>query len=192
MVHGWLAGWLNDDVIKWKHFPFYWPFVRRIHRSPLDSPHKGQWRGALMLSLICAWTNILSQQPRRRRFETPSRSLWRHCSGMEGWIHGVSCWNCVSLIYLIAFKSDPFLCHVHPCAKVMALFLKWENFQNLTFSNFLKIRAFKIEVLVSNYDKFHWNRPKRWAPIDHWTQRPLDFFDFMLEPTMCVTRQNMQ
>ena len=22
----------HDDVIKWKHFPRYWPFVRRIHR----------------------------------------------------------------------------------------------------------------------------------------------------------------
>ena len=28
-----------------------------IHRSPVNSPHKGQWRGALMFSLICAWTN---------------------------------------------------------------------------------------------------------------------------------------
>ena len=46
-----------DDVIKWKHFPRYWPFVRRIHRSSVNSPHKGQWRGALMFSLICAWTN---------------------------------------------------------------------------------------------------------------------------------------
>ena len=43
---------------KWKHFPRYWPFVRgKIHSSPVDSPHKGQWRRALMFSLICAWTN---------------------------------------------------------------------------------------------------------------------------------------
>ena len=34
-----------------------WPCVRGIHRSPVNSPHKGQWRGALMFSLICAWTN---------------------------------------------------------------------------------------------------------------------------------------
>ena len=27
---------LHDDVIKWKHF----------HRSPVNSPHKGQWREA--------------------------------------------------------------------------------------------------------------------------------------------------
>ena len=48
---------LHDDVIKWKHFPPYWPFVRWIHRSPVDSPRKAQWRGALMLSFICACTN---------------------------------------------------------------------------------------------------------------------------------------
>ena len=47
----------HDDVIKWKHFPRYWPFVRGIHRSPVNSQHKGQWRGALMFSLICVWIN---------------------------------------------------------------------------------------------------------------------------------------
>ena len=26
---------LHDDVIKWKHFPRYWPFARGIHRSPV-------------------------------------------------------------------------------------------------------------------------------------------------------------
>ena len=45
----------HDDVIKWKYFPRYWPFVRGIHRSLVNSPHKGQWRGASMLSLICIW-----------------------------------------------------------------------------------------------------------------------------------------
>ena len=48
---------VHDDVIKWKHFPRYWPFVRGIHRSPVNSTHKGQWRGALMLPSICVWTN---------------------------------------------------------------------------------------------------------------------------------------
>ena len=40
-----------------KQFPRYWPFVRGIHRSPANSQHKGQWRGALMFSLICARIN---------------------------------------------------------------------------------------------------------------------------------------
>ena len=47
----------HDDVIKYKHFPRYWPFVRGIHRSPVNSPHKGQWRGALVISMICARTS---------------------------------------------------------------------------------------------------------------------------------------
>ena len=47
----------HDDVIKWKHFPRYWPFVRGIHRSPVNSPHKGQWDEAWTFSLICAWIN---------------------------------------------------------------------------------------------------------------------------------------
>ena len=36
---------VHDDVIKWKQFPRYWPFVR------------GQWRGTLMFTLICVWIN---------------------------------------------------------------------------------------------------------------------------------------
>ena len=49
---------VHDDVIKWKRFPRNWPFVRGIHRSPVNSPHKGQWRGASMfLFLIRARIN---------------------------------------------------------------------------------------------------------------------------------------
>ena len=50
-IRPWMSN--HDDVTKWKHFPRYWPFVREIHRPP----HKDQWRGALMFSLICAWIN---------------------------------------------------------------------------------------------------------------------------------------
>ena len=75
----------HDDVIKWKHFPRSWPFVRGIHRSPVDSPHKGQWRGALMFSLICAWINGQVNNREAGLFETPSRPRWRHCNG---WVPG--------------------------------------------------------------------------------------------------------
>ena len=49
--------YVHDDAIKWKHFPRHWPFVRGIHRSAVNPPHKGQWRGALMFSLMRAWTD---------------------------------------------------------------------------------------------------------------------------------------
>ena len=48
-------GAYHDDVIKWKPFPRYWPFLRGIHRWIPRT--KGQWRGDLMFSLICAWTD---------------------------------------------------------------------------------------------------------------------------------------
>ena len=59
-VHWWREGMdkkPHDDVINLKHFPRYWPFVRGIYRPPVYLPHTGQWRGALMLCLICSWTN---------------------------------------------------------------------------------------------------------------------------------------
>ena len=50
----------HDDVIKCKHIPRYWHFVRGIHRSPVNSPHKSRWRGALMFSVMYAWINGLA------------------------------------------------------------------------------------------------------------------------------------
>ena len=40
-------------------------------------PHKDQWRGALMFSLICAWINGWANN--QDAGETQSRSLWCHC-----------------------------------------------------------------------------------------------------------------
>ena len=71
----------HDEVIKWKHFPRYWPFVRGIHRSPVNSPHKGQWRGALRLN------KRLNEQSWGWGFKTPSCPLWRHCNGFAAtWV----------------------------------------------------------------------------------------------------------
>ena len=63
----------HDDVIKWKHFPRYWPFLRGIHRSPVNSPHKTLWLGAFMFSLIWALINgwVNNREPRDWR---------RHCA----------------------------------------------------------------------------------------------------------------
>ena len=45
----------------WRHqmetFSALLAFCAGIRRSPVNSPHKGQWRGALMFSLICARIN---------------------------------------------------------------------------------------------------------------------------------------
>ena len=84
----------HDDVIKWKHFSRYLPFVRGIQRSPVNSAHKVQWRGALMLSLICALNKRLSKQSWSWWFETPSRPLRRHC-------------NVLVIIHIVLTPSPP-------------------------------------------------------------------------------------
>ena len=68
---------IHDDVIKLKHFPRYWPSVQGIHQSPVNSLHKGQWRGALTFFYLRinkrssnAWWGWWS--------ETQTRPFWRH------------------------------------------------------------------------------------------------------------------
>ena len=69
----------HDDVIKWKHFPRYWLFVWGIHRSTVNFPHKGQWRGALIFSLICAWINAWVNN----REAGDMRRHRAHCNGLQ-------------------------------------------------------------------------------------------------------------
>ena len=55
-----IMGFVRLGYLWWRHqaenFSTLLAFVRGIHRSPVNSPHKGQWRGTLMF-LICSWTN---------------------------------------------------------------------------------------------------------------------------------------
>ena len=55
-----LSCWIYSIMMTSSHehiFQRHWHFVGGIHRSPVNSPHKCQWRGALMFSLICVWIN---------------------------------------------------------------------------------------------------------------------------------------
>ena len=63
----------HDDVIKWKHFPRYWPVLWGIHRSVVNSSHKYQEHGALMIYLIRVYTNDWVNNRDLR-----PGSLWRH------------------------------------------------------------------------------------------------------------------
>ena len=92
---------IHDNVIQWKHFPRYWPLVRGIHRSPVNSPHKGQWRGALNF-LWSAPEKRLSKQSRGWWFGTLSRYLWRHYNVIE--LFGIcfpADWRSYHMLYLV-------------------------------------------------------------------------------------------
>ena len=52
--------WTGSQILTWswcRQMETYSALLTLYEGDPLDSPHKGQWRGALMFSLICAWTN---------------------------------------------------------------------------------------------------------------------------------------
>ena len=68
----------HDDVIRWKHYLRYWPFVRGIHRSPVNSPHKGPATRSFDVFFDLNPNKQLSKQSSRWWFETPLHSLWRH------------------------------------------------------------------------------------------------------------------
>ena len=66
---------IHNDVIKWKHFPRYWPYVRSFN-----------------VSFNLALKKRLSEQSWGWWFETPSRSSWRHCYDEMCWVSGKLCW----------------------------------------------------------------------------------------------------
>ena len=113
----------HDDVIKWKHFPRYWPFVRGIHRSWMNSPHKGQWRRALMFSLICAWINRWINNPeagnlRRHRAHHDVtvmhfRTIWSLLALYHNYIDGLAqdCSNSIAnALELLKSCTKPSIC----------------------------------------------------------------------------------
>ena len=70
----------HDDVIKWKHFPRHWPFVRGIHRSPVNSPQRPVTTRSFDVFFNLRLNKRLSKQGQGWWFETPSHPLWRHCN----------------------------------------------------------------------------------------------------------------
>ena len=75
----------HDYVIKWE-CPRYWPFVRGIHQWQVNSPHKGQWRRALIFLKICVWTKDWANHPDAGDFS-------RHCAHYDVTVMiGKRCW----------------------------------------------------------------------------------------------------
>ena len=91
----------HDNVIKWKHVPRYWAFVREIHRLPENSPHKGQWRKALMFSLICARLN-------GRVINREAGDLRRHRTHYDVTVMGTMIYNSARAKYFLKYTRQKF------------------------------------------------------------------------------------
>ena len=84
----------HDDVIKWKHYPRYWPSVRRNSPVTDEFPTQRPVTRSFDVFFDLCLNKWLNKPLRRRWFETPWCSLWCPCNG-----HG-------SLDYCV-----PFCCH---------------------------------------------------------------------------------
>ena len=69
----------HNDVIKWKHFPHYWPLGAGNSPATGDFPSQRPVTRSLHIFFDLRVNNRLCRQSRRRRFEMQSGSLWRHC-----------------------------------------------------------------------------------------------------------------
>ena len=59
-VHRWALSLRTSRItwLWWRHqMETFSALLAICAGSPVNSPHKGQWRGALMFSLICVWIN---------------------------------------------------------------------------------------------------------------------------------------
>ena len=93
-----------------------------IHRSPVNSPHKGHWRGALMFSFICAWTNSWVNngdtgdlRRQRSHYEVivmaPIIKRWPDTAGIPGLVGTWTMWmkiliNCLVKLILVIGSWD--------------------------------------------------------------------------------------
>ena len=83
LLHASSMVWLG--LITWwrhqmKRFPRHWPFVRGIHRSPVNFPAQRPVIRSFGVFFDLRPNEQLSKQSWGWWFETPSRLLWRHCT----------------------------------------------------------------------------------------------------------------
>ena len=87
----------NDDVMQLKRFSCDCPFVRGIHRSPVDSPHKGTvTRGFRDVHFGVSLNKLMNKQSSCLWIETPIGSfdvvVMKMGNGIMGALHGPLFW----------------------------------------------------------------------------------------------------
>ena len=83
---------IKDDIIIWKCLPDYWPFVRGIHQSLVDSPHKGPVMQRFDVLFVVSLNNL----PLISKTMT---LMWRHCSVLMTEIATQSNWWRIRFAY---------------------------------------------------------------------------------------------
>ena len=132
----------HDDVIKWKHFPHYWPFVQGIHRSPVNSPAQRPVMRSFDVFFDLHLNKGLSKQWWGWWFETPSCPLWRHCNDTERLVHCICVTSFICLL-IAAISQGCYWCinKGHFTEDVWLVVYKWLKNRCLKFKSTSSLQA---------------------------------------------------
>ena len=78
-------GMEHDDSMAWKHFRHYRPFVREIHQSLVESPHKRGSYTDLWIFLSCKLNQAVEQTAKYRIMWNTITLIWHHCNEKRAW-----------------------------------------------------------------------------------------------------------
>ena len=115
-------------TLLWRHqmetFSRYWPCVRGIHRSTVNFPYKGQWRGVLMFTLICSWINVWVNNGeagdfRRHRTHYDVIIMVWNIFSPEAYCDFHCTWSVSDQTWGAEIFDDSELCHIHACFEIM-------------------------------------------------------------------------
>ena len=111
---------LYDDVISWKHFLRYWPFVRGNPPVTSEFPSRRPVTRSFDVFFDLCLNKQLSKQSWGWRFEMPLRSLWRHCNNP---FYPSTCSSLCARefsVMLFLFRWNKIVCMKHvPCGTCM-------------------------------------------------------------------------
>ena len=126
------------------------PFVRGIHRSPVNSPHKGQWHGAFMFSLICAWINgwVNNSEPGDLRRHRAHYDVTVEYLGDSDLFTSHANWNDTMISILDNAKTSAMFLHIW-FKDVISLFMHWNNTTTHAIMNIFAAKRF-FEPKASN------------------------------------------
>ena len=93
--------------------------------ATVNSPHRGQWRGALMFFFDLRRNKRLSKQPWGWWFKTPSWSLWRQCIEQNVLL------TLTSMCLYIYMHIDPYVLCISICRCICVIFILFHWFHYL-------------------------------------------------------------
>ena len=159
-------------------------FVWGIHRSPVNSPHKGQWRRALMFSLICTWINCWVNN-------REAGDLRGHCDHYDVIVmvtlherHGVPCHNFImSHPCILGFHK--FHHHVHVLADPPGtLYAHCELVPGLSYADF-RVKVMSISFHHGDVTRAPWRHrsptDRPFNTLSIWWRHQMETFSALLD-----------